>query len=503
MLRQALAIHLPPVRAVTPLLMLCLACGSSADIAGPGTSGSIHMTITTIGASPDPDGYRLLLDNSAAGPVGLNADTTLSGVPPGAHVLALADVAGNCTVDGQGQRTAQVQPGSTAEVDFVVDCSNPSPSPASACVLPQVTNAAQWSAAIAGNIGRFGDTIWVKGGSYPGQSVIEATERVFRACPGERVTLGNVVVFGSGVTLWGFEVAGPPDNAKLGIDTYGVGSKLINNVVHDAGHSGIGLWWNTQGGTAYGNIVYNNGTTDNLDHGIYFNNRTGTMRLTDNVVFNNWAYGMHGFSSTSGELSGLVLDGNVTFGGHGIGAFNSSDVIVGGVSIPVLTVTNHRSYKPDGYASVILGRADGPGNGSVTVTGTFVGTPGLLLNKWTSTTQNEAVSYGFSAKPTSGDRIFVRPNVYEPGRGHVVIYNWANAPSVPVDLSTVLTAGQAYEVRSVCDLWGEPKVSGTYEGGTVGIPMTSHPAPAPVGRAPKRPPPACGGLFGVFLVVGR
>jgi hypothetical protein len=502
MLQPAQSSRSPHARAVSLLLILCLACGGSADLGGPGTPGSIHVTTATSGASPDPDGYRLQLDNGSAAPVGLDADTTLSGLTPGAHTLSLTDVAGNCTVDGQGQRTAQVQSGSTAEVEFTIDCSGP-PSSANACVLPQVTNAAEWSAAIAGNIGRFGDTIWVKGGSYPGESVIQADDKVFRACPGERVTLGNVVVFGDGVTLWGFEVAGPPSSGKIGIDTYGIGSKLINNVVHDAGHSGIGLWWNTQGGMAYGNIVYNNGTADNLDHGIYFNNRTGTMRLTDNVVFDNWAYGMHGFSSTAGELSGLVLDGNVTFGGHGIGAFNSSDVIVGGVSVPVLTVTNHRSYKPDGYASVILGRADGPTNGSVTVNGTFVGTPGLLLSKWTSINQSEAVNYAFSAKPTTGNQVFVRPNLYEPGRGHVVVYNWANDPSVAVDLSPVLTAGRTYEIRSVCDLWGEPKVSGTYDGGMVSIPMTSHPAPAPVGRTPDRPPPACGGTFGVFLVVGR
>jgi hypothetical protein len=142
-------------------------------------------------------------------------------------------------------------------------------------------------------------------------------------------------------------------------------------------------------------------------------------------------------------------------------------------------------------------------NGSVTVSGTFVGAPGLQLNRWSSVTQTGATNISYAGKPTSGTEVFVRPNQYEKGKAYVTVYNWGNAASVPADLSGVLAAGQSYEVRSVCDLWGAPTASGTYQGESVEIPMASHPAPAPLGRSAKRPPPDCGGVFDAFVVVGK
>ena len=57
-------------------------------------------------------------------------------------------------------------------------------------------------------------------------------------------------------------------------------------------------------------------------------------------------------------------------------------------------------------------------------------------------------------------KVFVRPNKYEPGRSHVVVYNWGRQSEVAVDLSGVLRAGNRYEVRNVQALFGAPVVSG-------------------------------------------
>jgi hypothetical protein len=313
-------------------------------------------------------------------------------------------------------------------------------------------------------------------------------------------------VLGQYTWVWGLEFfqSNPEAADGIALDAFGVGTRLINNIVHDAGQSGIGFWWNTQGGEAYGNIVYNNGTHDNLDHGIYFNNRTGTKKLTDNIVFNNWAYGFHGYSTVPGELTGLELDGNVSFGGHGIGLSISADLMVGGTSIPSLTVTNQRSFRADGYTSVDLGYFNGEQNRTLVVRdGYFVGSPGLQLNRWSSITSEGNTVVEYFDRPASGIHVTVRPNAYEPGRGHVIIYNWGRAASVPVDLSTVLSVGQSYEVKSVCDLWGGPKASGTYQGGLIDVSMAAHSPPVPVGRRAKRPPAMCGGEFGVFLVTTK
>jgi len=96
-------------------------------------------------------------------------------------------------------------------------------------------------------------------------------------------------------------------------------------------------------------------------------------------------------------------------------------------------------------------------------------------------------------------RVAVQPNVYEAGRGTVIVYNWGVQPSVPVDLSGVLQAGDHYEVRSVQALFGAAVASGTYGGGSIGIPMTPISPPTPVGLA-SSPAPITGPAFDVFIV---
>jgi hypothetical protein len=352
------------------------------------------------------------------------------------------------------------------------------------------------------------DTVWLREGTYGGFNLARANA-VVRAYPGERARINGAISQNApnGV-LWGLEVyqSNPTGNNLIGITAYGVGTKLINNVVHDAGNTGIGFWWNTQGGEADGNIVYNNGTHDNLDHGIYFNNKgPATKKLTDNVVFNNWAYGFHGYSGSSGELTNIELDGNVGFGGHGIGAYVSDDILIGGTAVQDLEITDQYTYKPDGFTSADLGYVGGSArNGTVTVTGgVFVGSPGLQLNRWATVRKSGTTEINYSSRPSSGTVVAVRPNRYEAGRGHVIVYNWGQAGSVSVNLSQVLKSGQAYDVHNVCDLYGGTIASGTYSGGNVSLSMATMRAPSPIGRSARRAPPECGGKFAVFLVQGR
>ncbi len=64
----------------------------------------------------------------------------------------------------------------------------------------------------------------------------------------------------------------------------------------------------------------------------------------------------------------------------------------------------------------------------------------------------------------------VRPNQYDEGRAHIAVLNWPRKETVEVDLSDALEPGTPFRIFNVQDLWGEPVVSGTYEGGTVTIP---------------------------------
>jgi hypothetical protein len=101
------------------------------------------------------------------------------------------------------------------------------------------------------------------------------------------------------------------------------------------------------------------------------------------------------------------------------------------------------------------------------------------------------------AAPT-GTEVFVIPNEYEVGRAHIAIYNWALSPTVNVDLSSVLAAGDHYAVYAAENYLGAPVKTGTYDGKPVAVPMTGTSVAAPIGLgwtpATVRP------QFGAFVV---
>lgn len=123
--------------------------------------------------------------------------------------------------------------------------------------------------------------------------------------------------------------------------------------------------------------------------------------------------------------------------------------------------------------------------------------------------------------------VSVRPNAYEPGRAHVVIYNWEDLATVPVDLSGAgLTHGQTYKIHNVQsfkvedapDHFGNVVASGTYDSGApiVNVPMTDLTVTQPIGFLqtqmnvfgatnpvpPTKPASFTNLLFGVFLLRG-
>jgi hypothetical protein len=187
------------------------------------------------------------------------------------------------------------------------------------------------------------DTVWVRGGTYAGgfvSNIIGTPARpiIIRALPGERATInGYVILQGSYTTLWGLEIMNPNPTAsgRLGLTMVSPGSRAINMVVHDGGRGGVGMWNEGPDALLYGSIIYNNGTLDNQDHGVYFNGNTGTKYVQDNIVFNNWAYNLHAYSPVTGELRNLQIAGNVVFNGGTISPANRSiDPMSAGVRSP-------------------------------------------------------------------------------------------------------------------------------------------------------------------------
>lgn len=100
---------------------------------------------------------------------------------------------------------------------------------------------------------------------------------------------------------------------------------------------------------------------------------------------------------------------------------------------------------------------------------------------WKTDTGFDASSTYTGTAPTT-NAVFVKPNIYERGRAHVAIFNWQLTSTVAVDLSTVLTSGDSYEVRNAANWDAGAILSGVYGGGTVNFPTTGLDAVAPIGR---------------------
>lgn len=94
--------------------------------------------------------------------------------------------------------------------------------------------------------------------------------------------------------------------------------------------------------------------------------------------------------------------------------------------------------------------------------------------KYTKQAGNEFDKNGKVVPMPTNPVVFLTPNDYETGRGHVIVYGFGNAKSVSVDLSSTVKVGSYYEIRRVKDAFGKPVVSGVYKGGSVSLPIEKN-----------------------------
>ncbi|HSA57548.1 MAG TPA: Ig-like domain-containing protein [Gemmatimonadaceae bacterium] len=423
--------------------------------------------------------------------------------------------------------------------------------------------------ALSGAGGRVqpGDTVWMRTGTYKGdfRGAVSGTSGrpvVLRQYPGERATIdGTLRVDGHDLVLWGFEIMrSAPSGALPGLMSRGARQRFINMVIHDAAQQGVTFWDEAIDSEMYGSIVYNNGTHENLDHGVYLHNNTGTKLVADNVFFNNLAYGVHAYAGPSDVTQrNIHVVGNVSFNNGTISTQYAAkgNIIIGaevpgegmravdnllyfsgsaGTNIQVgykaanrdITVTGNTIHggrmglRVDDWASAIVQNntiggpsyvvdlADAPsghnwaGNRyyrSATASAWISRGSAMTLSGWKSATGLGPTDAVVASAPTT-TQVFVRPNKYEPGRALVAVYNFGQQGSVSVNLSGVLAVGQGFEVRNVQDFFGSPVVSGTYSGGTITIPMTGVAPPPRLGRVTPTPP-RTGPYFDTFVVVPK
>ena len=516
---------------------------------------SSNLTVATVNSSGLVSGVALgtaTITATSGGKSGSSAITVVAPPPPGTHAGWYASPTG--TSSGNG------------------------------------SSSAPWDLATAlrGGNGKVqpGDTVWLRGGTYPGNihSYLTGTAAapiVVRQYPGERAIIDgggstagdNFVAAGDYSIFWGFEVTNNNPSRCCSTSSFFRGDgvvafashvKFINLTVHDAG-SGIYVWSKFTDVEIVGCVVYNNGwqgSDRGHGHAMYVKSDAGPVLLHDNIIFNNYGYGVHIYTDAGdGLLNNIHVDGNVVFNA-GVLSNNtaSPDILAGGGQVAAndIAVVNNMTYYSPGYSA--RGLVVGPVgssllNGAMTVqnnyivggslplyvgnwqtatvagntlygTGTMqqVDDPNVVGHQWagnmyyhnpTATAWSYAgTSYTFAgwqaqsglgltdqatATPPSATKVFVRPSVYEPGRANIIVYNWGQLGAVAVDVSSVLRVGDRYEIRNAQDLFGTPVVSGMYGGGTISLPMTGVTPPTPVGLA-SSPAPVTGPNFDVFVV---
>ncbi len=382
---------------------------------------------------------------------------------------------------------------------------------------------------------------------------------IFRNTPGEQAILDGDLQYTLYLSLgqcsytwfWGIEVTNSfstdrDHNIPGGVTCTAENIKFINMIVHDTG-TGIDTWKTSKNTETYGCIIYhignnltNNGNKEGHGHGMYLQNDTmGVKRIHHNIIFNTYGYGMHLWqTTTTSAIGNFDIQHNILFNG-GAASENMGGVgnnvrthnffaVANGAGNPLENTVIKHNYT---WSSPDMPRP------SVNAFGLNSGVRNMVLDSniltcqtrlgWNNTPLFDAsvkgnkiitgipavygyYLWGFTVDdfpeneyspmvPTLGQNTYVLPNQYEPGRAHLVIYNWENESTVDVDISVIgLKVGDQYELRQVLDLT-KPVISATYDGNDIlTIPMTGITTVMPVGSSqePISPFPT----FGVFLL---
>jgi hypothetical protein len=310
------------------------------------------------------------------------------------------------------------------------------------------------------------------------------------------------------------------------------GNKLINCIIHDATGNGMGDQTDAEGTEVSGCLIYYNGRkTDNRNYayGIYGQNGGSSKVYRDNVVmFNYGGYAFHMYTE-SGTVDSIRLSHNIVFSTSGGSANMMFSEASGSAGIIVDTnyfwgsSPEHLLYQErKAMLSPIL-RGNYFMNGRVSFRESTTGR--LFFGNVLYGARPQLTSSGREAGLVSESdlvgnvlldpaatktrprqqQVVVRPNPYEKGRGHIVVYNWTMADSVRVDLSRVVPPGWDYVVRDVQDYYGDPLATGnasSYVGTTLSLRGWRVPVPVSVPAA-KRAFLHTGKEFGAFVVESR
>jgi hypothetical protein len=377
-----------------------------------------------------------------------------------------------------------------------------------------------------------GDTIWLREGIYSQSQFYSnlsgtATNHiVVKQYPGEHAvidknagypdTLSTLLVNGTNTEWWDFEVTNSEGTRSTtlggsqwrGHAVYNKGSnnRFVDLVLHDAG-TGFYTEPSVTGLEIIGCIIYNNGWNSSASparghgHGLYLQSNGGTILAKDNIIFNQFGYGIHVYADSSGTqvyLRNITAQGNVSFDNGSVSDYGTS-ANFGNLGFPAaenLAVTDNTFYMDP---SLTGGRvtAHGSATSSTWDNNVEVGGSGVTEGAWATIMNSNWREFWPSWKPP---KIIVRSHMA--GRAYIMVLNGSTSGSpVTVTLpSGILNQYDYYDLRNVQKL--DSVGGGSYNGSSITVPMTGVVAPPlarsgnPVSGAPRTGPSG----FDVFLL---
>ena len=383
-----------------------------------------------------------------------------------------------------------------------------------------------------------GDTIWLRGGAYSGifrsdLTGLPNTPITVRSYPREWAVIDtqaqtddgdNFIVQGSWANYRDLELTNTRTSNRSGSGFVFAGNsqhnKFVNMIIHDLGNNTF-----RDGNEIYGSILYNNGVDGSGNaHQLYTQNDDpgNPVRIVDSIVFNGFAFGMHAYAGGVGQLRGIQMIGSVWFNSGAAQSetgYRKDNILVGGVNgAEEILLQENMTWAFSGRErNVALGRYYEQ-NGAVTLLDNYLVGEDAFYNTWQPATMADNTFFIFDGgdsnvdaahfpdneyrnTPPHQNRVFIRPNIYEPGRAHIVVYNWELRDSVQIDLRGLLLEGDSYEVRNAQNYFAPPVAAGTYQGQPVTLRLAGLQPAQPIGPGLIEPSEYTGKSFNVFVLL--
>jgi len=174
----------------------------------------------------------------------------------------------------------------------------------------------------------------------------------------------------------------------------GARNKLVNLAIHDCEN---GVFTSSQASNTeiYGTLVYNNGYEHpgrTAGHGLYVQSNSPTFRIEDDIVFNNFLFGIQAVSQTGNSI-GFHFEDNAAFNNGAVPY--DTDVRNPGILVGAnngyadqITLINNYLYQPSGTGGGSLRLGYTANNGTINISNNYImgNSVPVMLSNWQSLT---------------------------------------------------------------------------------------------------------------------